>query len=90
MTNANEHPDPKTPTVHTLTIQVNNHDVKLANRQVTGEQIKEAAIAQGVKIKVDFKLFRVAGGTQHPVGDTEQVTVHNGEQFVCVAPDDNS
>lgn len=90
MSEANEHRAAKPPTANSVVILVNNRDVKLPTRKATGLEIKEAAIAQGVKIQVDFKLFRVTGSAQHPVLDTDEVTVHEGEKFHCVAGDDNS
>lgn len=82
--------EPSPPAVLSIAILVNHRGVKLATPKVTGRQIKEAAIAQGVPIQIDFKLFRVTGSTQHPVDDDEGVTVHEGQEFRCVAPDDNS
>jgi hypothetical protein len=68
----------------------NTHTVKLPDKETTGLQIKEAAIAQGVPIQLGFVLFRLTGHEQHPVRDDEKITVHDGEQFRCVDNDDNS
>jgi len=73
-----------------VTILVNNHAVKLPEKEATGREFKEAAIAQGVPIQLGFVLFRVAGNKQHPVRDDDRITVHEHEQFRCVDTDDNS
>lgn len=74
----------------TVTVLVNNREVLLSDHKTTGLGIKEAAVAHGVAINVNFALFRVAGQTQHPVGDGDTVTVHDKQEFRAVAPDDNS
>jgi sulfur carrier protein ThiS len=73
-----------------ITILVNEKPVKLSDDEATGKQIKQAAIDQGVAIKIDFNLFKVEGNKQHPVGDNEKIEVHENERFRAVAPDDNS
>jgi hypothetical protein len=74
----------------TVKVQVNGKDVILPENKTTGYAIKDAAIKQGVAIKIDFNLFRIEGNSQHPVGDNQEITVHNDERFRAVAPDDNS
>src|SRR5262245_23577111 len=74
-----------------IEIEVNRQPVTLHERKATGAEIKQAAIAQGVSIQPDFALFEVHGqGNLKPVGDTETVTLHKGQRFRAVAPDDNS
>lgn len=73
-----------------VSIVVNEKPVSLPDHKATGKQIKQAAIEQGVAIKIEFNLFRLTGHAQHPVGDTETVTLHDGERFRAVAADDNS
>jgi hypothetical protein len=46
--------------------------------EVTGAEIKAAA-----KVPADFKLFRVEGHREVPVGDEEQLHVHHHEKFVA-------
>jgi hypothetical protein len=59
--------------------------------KVTGLQIKEAAIAQGVQIGLDFQLSEeLANGRTRIVGDTEPITVNKNSRFDAVAGDDNS
>jgi hypothetical protein len=72
-----------------VTIEVNSKPV-VTERHTTGGGIKQAAITQGVAIEATFNLFRVDGKKQHPVGDNDKITVHEGERFSAVAGDDNS
>ncbi len=75
----------------TVTVSVNNRPVTLHQHSITGDQIKAAAISQGVAIQQDFLLYIVRGNGQlDPVGDGETVHVHPHEQFRAVAPDDVS
>jgi hypothetical protein len=78
------------PSPEVITISVNGSPVRLAEKKVTGLEIKQAAIAQGVSIEINFTLFRVSGSQQHQVKDHEEITVHEGEQFRCIRADDNS
>ena len=75
----------------TVDIKVNNKPVVLHRREVTGYDIKAAAIEQGVEIQLDFLLFIVEGhGQIEPVNDHQEVTVHEHERFRAVTPDDVS
>lgn len=78
------------PDLRMITVQVNRQNVHLSQHKVTGHEIKEAAIQQGVHIQMSFVLFRIEGAHQHLVKDGDEITVHDGEEFRCVAPDDNS
>lgn len=75
-----------------LTVTVNNQPVHFAKRRVTGREIKETAIAQGVKIDLGCVLYRTKpdGGLGPAIRDDQHVTLKQGDAFVCVAPDDNS
>jgi len=74
-----------------VTILVNEHQVRITGPKATGLQIKEAAIAQGVKIALDFVLSLELGNRKaRVVRDEETVTLHHDEQFVANPPDDNS
>jgi hypothetical protein len=85
------HEPPHPPVVPPLVgILVNEHPVRVSHRP-TGLEIKEAAIAQGVPIKVDFVLSEERpNGADQIIGDNDQVQVHPGSRFMAVAPDDNS
>ena len=72
-------------------IFVNNSPVHLANRNSTGLGIKEAAIAQGVAIQLDFQLWRLEGSHKRvQIANDDPITVHDDERFAANAPDDNA
>lgn len=75
-----------------LTVKVNNKEVHFTNLRVTGLEIKQTAIAQGVKIDVGCVLYRLKpdGGLGPAIRDDEPVTLRDCDAFNCVAPDDNS
>lgn len=75
----------------TVTVTVNNKPVKVKGHRVTGLEIKEAAIAQGVQIDTGFQLSEeLPSGETRIVGDTDPVTVNKHSVFTAVAGDDNS
>src|SRR5437899_245419 len=79
------------PHTHLVTITVNEKPVRIAGPKATGLQIKEAAIAQGVEIKIDFVLSEELGDRRtRIVGDNEEVAVHEHSRFVAIPNDDNS
>ena len=81
-------PEAKTRVVHII---VNKKPVVMDDKSVTGLQIKEAALAQGVAIELDFQLARLVGGDQRKIiGDNDRVELHEGEKFAATAGDDNS
>jgi hypothetical protein len=74
-----------------ITVVVNSKPVVFERRHVTGIELKDTAISQGVNIQRDFVLFEVKGpGHLKPVGDNDQVTLNPKDEFRAVAPDDNS
>lgn len=74
-----------------IPVRVNERPVELEGEHQTGRSVKAAAIAQRVPIKPDFVLSIERGkGRTEIVGDDEPITVHAGERFIAVAPDDNS
>lgn len=75
----------------TFYVTVNRKPVPLTEHRVSGLQVKEAAIAAGVDIELDFQLsIRRPNGKLEVVDDSETVTVNKQSQFRAVAPDDNS
>ena len=78
--------------IHTKLVQIRVNDMPVTvPHHVTGLQIKEAAIAAHVPIQLDFVLSLELGhGKTKIVTDNESITVHEGSEFVAVAPDDNS
>jgi hypothetical protein len=75
----------------TVLVTVNTKPVELPKRRISGLEIKQAAIAQGVNIQPDFVLFRVkAHGKRDPIRDDEKIEPHRGDEFEAVPGDDNS
>ncbi|MEU4594834.1 MULTISPECIES: multiubiquitin domain-containing protein [Micromonospora] len=74
----------------TITVSVNNQPIELPERRVTGRDIKQAAVAQGVHIQPNFQLSVKRGNRYEVIGDDDTVTVHPHQEFLAVAPDDNS
>lgn len=76
---------------HLVEITVNGKVVRVEGPKASGLEIKEAAIAQGVSIQLDFVLSEEIGDRRTKViGDKDEVTVHPHSKFIAVAPDDNS
>lgn len=74
-----------------VTVTVNNQPVILPSRELTGLEIKQAAIAQGVPIDTGFQLSVKRGnGRYEVVDDDERIRVHPNQEFLAVPPDDNS
>lgn len=71
-------------------VTVNNHPVTLTEHTLTGLQIKQAAIAQGTALELGFQLSVKQGKRYKVIGDNDEVTVHEHQEFLAVAPDDNS
>lgn len=71
----------------TAVISVNGHDVSVPHK-VSGGELKQAAIDQGVPIELDFVLFRKHGHDYEQVAEDKTIRTHKGEEFRCVAPDD--
>jgi hypothetical protein len=83
--NRPEHPG------HGVTVQVNNHAVRLPEREATGAEIKAAAIAQGVQIQPNFILQRdLPNGREQIIGDNDRIKLEEHDRFTAIAPDDNS
>ena len=76
---------------HQVEILVNERKVKIDGPRATGLQIKQAAIAQGVPINLDFVLSEeLADRRSRVIGDNEEVHVTDHSRFIAVAPDDHS
>ena len=73
-----------------ITVTVNGQPVTLPDREVTGLEVKQAAIAQGLPIGLEFQLSVKRGSRYQVVDDTDTIKVHQGQEFLAVAPDDNS
>lgn len=76
---------------HPVTVTVNERPVALAEAKVTGLQIKEAAVSQGVPIQLDFVLSEeLSERRTRIIGDAEAVHVSDRSKFLAIPPDDNS
>jgi hypothetical protein len=74
-----------------IEITVNGKEVIVHDKEMTGIQIKQAAVAAGVNIQLDFILFHDLGdGKQVLVKDHDLVKVHKHMRFDAVTNDDNS
>lgn len=72
-------------------ILVNDNPVKIDGREASGLQIKEAAIASGVAIQLNFVLAEERpDGTSKIIGDTDIVKLHDCMEFSAIRDDDNS
>lgn len=73
-----------------IPVTVNRQPVELPDKEMTGLEIKEVAIKQGVAIEAGFQLSVRHGQHYQVVGDDELIKVHPKQEFIAVAPDDNS
>jgi hypothetical protein len=79
------------PERHIIHVTVNGRPVELDRRQITGHEIKEAAIAQHVAIELSFILQEeLPNGHSRIVGDTDDIEVTDHERFTAIPNDDNS
>ena len=75
----------------TVTIEVNGHKVKMLEGPASGQEIKAAAIKQGVSIQPNFVLQQeLPNGSNKVIGDGDKVHLRNHLSFTAIAPDDNS
>ena len=76
----------------TVTVTVNRKPVTLEKHRVTGMEIKEAAIAQGIEIELDF-LLTLEASEGHParvIADDEEITITKHSVFRANDGDDDS
>ncbi len=74
-----------------IEIEVNSKPVLMEEKVVTGLEIKQAAIKQGVAIEANFVLQEeLPNGSVRIVGDGDQVKIHPHISFTAIRPDDNS
>lgn len=74
-----------------LNVTVNGKPVVLTKHRMTGLEIKQAAIAQGVAIELTFILQEeLPNGHQKIIGDNDPVEVRNHDRFTAIHNDDNS
>ena len=63
----------------TITITVNDTHVTFDSDMVTGSQIKSKA-----GVPSDSTLYKLQGENRIPIGDNEQVRIHENERFLAV------
>jgi hypothetical protein len=74
-----------------IEVTVNGRTVRLPKGELTGLEIKQAAIAQGVPIELSFILQQeLPNGNSRIIGDHDLVKVRPHERFTAIANDDNS
>jgi multiubiquitin len=79
------------PRGHVVTVHVNERPVQLPTHEVTGLEIKQEAIEQGVPIQPDFILVEeLEHGRTRTIGDTDEVHVSDHSRFLANDGDDNS
>lgn len=79
------------PPGQTVTVHVNERPVWLDRRTVTGLDVKEAAIAQGLPIELDFILVEELGDDRtRNIGNSDIVHVTDRTLFLANSGDDNS
>lgn len=77
-------------TLVTITVNV-NHQVDITRGWHTGAEIKAAAIAQHVDIKMSFTLSEdLPNGGSKIIGDTDRVRIKGGEAFLAIDDHDDS
>ena len=75
----------------TVTIEVNGHKVEMPEGPATGQEIKVAAIKEGVAIQPNFVLqLELPNGSSKVIGDDDKVPLREYLSFTAIAPDDNS
>lgn len=81
----------KGPKPKEIEIEVNGNPVIVEERELTGAEIKAAAMAQGVNIQANFVLQQeLANGSSKVIGDGDTVRIHPYLSFTAIAADDNS
>lgn len=77
--------------VKLVEVTVNGRPVRLEKEQLTGLEIKQAAIGQQVPIELDFILqLELANGDAKIIGDADEVKIKPHQRFTAIANDDNS
>ena len=68
-----------------VTVHVNTKPVELRSHKVTGDEIKQAAIDQGVEIELDFELVEEPrdGKPERKIRDDEEITVNDQSAFLA-------
>lgn len=82
---------PDKPAAHTVQVTLNGEPVEVPAPKATGLEIKQAAIAAGLPVQLDFVLSQERpNGDTKIVGNEDEVVVNKTSKFVLVPADDNS
>jgi hypothetical protein len=74
-----------------IKVEINDKTVVLDEKVMTGMEIKQAAITQGLQIQPDFVLqLQRPNGEYDVIGGNQELHIRKGMDFTCIAPDDNS
>jgi hypothetical protein len=83
--------DPTANGGHSVTILINRQPVTVEGPRLTGLQIKQTAIDQGVAIGLDFVLSKLnPNGRPQIVGNDDVITVNKNSEFTATDDDDDS
>ena len=82
--------NPNKPAPKPVEITVGETRVTVPDNEVTGLQIKEAAIAAGVPITLAFVLFEITNKGRELVRDEDVVKVNKNSVFEAITDDINS
>ena len=89
MANPNDPKPDKGPKPKEIDIEVNGKTVLMNEKDSTGLEIKQAAIAQQVNIQIGFVLTQeLPNGSSLIIGDNDSVRLHEHLRFTAIAPDD--
>lgn len=75
---------------HEVTITLNKKTVVVIGPRLTGLEIKQAGIDQGLSIALSFTLSERHGQRWENVGDNTVVTVNKNSVFMATDDDDDS
>ena len=77
---------------HEVEVKVNRKTVVLHKKEITGLEVKEAAIAQDVSIQLGFILVREAehGHPAEQIDDDQEIKVDKHTEFSCNDGDDDA
>jgi hypothetical protein len=74
-----------------FTITVNEQPVPITGHRHTGLEIKQAALAAGLSVDLDFVLSEEKGPGKHDiVGDGQELTLTKKSRFELIPNDDHS
>jgi len=72
-------------------IKVNSQKVETLDGPMSGLEIKEEAIRQGIGIKPNFVLQQeMPNGTAKIIGNDDKIIIRECPSFTAIEPDDNS